>query len=52
VHTAIETDLFTTWIRSVRSKMTSTMQETKHLCRWRQEKVAKIVQSAPPLIYN
>jgi len=28
------------------------LQETEHFCRWRQEKVAKIVPYAPPFLLN
>jgi hypothetical protein len=28
------------------------LQETEHFCRWRQEKVAKIVPYAPPLLFK
>ena len=28
------------------------LEETEHFCRWRQEKVAKIVQYGPPVLKN
>ena len=42
-------------VRSIVSPLRDTsqlMQETEHFCRWRQEKVAKIVPYGPPLQIN
>ena len=48
--------LYSHVVRSIRlaelQHLSQRLQETEHFCRWRQEKVAKIVQYGPPFLIN